>query len=102
MAGDVDGLGDCFAQAVLWGYGGSSFTVDDRLFIATALTRLSKTVRTSDSEFVNHAKGLLDEVEASEAALKNADKEAEPCEGLISVAEKIEDSNLNDVTSLHR
>lgn len=63
---DVD---DIFAQEALWEEdGGASFTADDRFVNVTSLTRLSKTITTSESDLSNFIKGIVDESEAPQAA----------------------------------
>lgn len=85
----VDDVDDIFAQEVIWvGVALSFFTADDGAFIATALLRLSKTARTSGSDFNSPAKCVLDEVEPSRAALAKAKKEIEQQKWLASLSER--------------
>lgn len=63
MADVVNDFDDIFGQEALWeGDDGFSFTADDCSVTDTSSARLSKTVPTSGSEFVDLVNGLVDEV----------------------------------------
>lgn len=102
LSADVlDDLDDAFAQKALWeGDGGSSFTVEDRSIISTALARPSKTVPALGSDFSNNVKGLFDELGTSKAATVEAEMEAKYQKGSVSEAEKSRTNAWNDVVSL--
>lgn len=57
----VDDLDDSFTQEELWeGDGGSSFTVDHRLVIVTALAWFSKTALSPGYDFASRSNSLVD------------------------------------------
>lgn len=97
----VDDLDDIFSQEALWeGDGGTYFTANDCLVVATTLALLPKTLYTSVSEFGNLVRGLVDEVESSWAATAEAAREFERQKELVSSAEKSTNNALHDVASL--
>lgn len=74
----AEALDSILPQETVWeGNGGSSFTADDRLVIATSLERLAETVPTLDSEFSDLALGLFDEVESFVAATAKVEEDVE-------------------------
>lgn len=89
----VDDLDEIFAQKALYeGDSGSSFTADDRSFIATALARLSRKSPTFGSKFTDLVKWLVDEVEASQVGTVKDEKEVERQNRLVSAAEKLKNN----------
>lgn len=97
----VDYLDEDFAREGLSeGDGGSSLTVDDRSVIATAPARLSTTVPGLGSDVANSIKGLFAELEASQAARAEIEKEIERENWLVSEAEKVKNDAFNDVANL--
>lgn len=76
-------------------------TDDDCSVISTPLACLSKEVPTSGFEFADLARVLVDEVEASHAVTAKGKKEAERQEKLVSIAKKLTNNALMDVTSFH-
>lgn len=65
-----------------------TFTADDRLVIAAALARLSKTDPASGSDFASLVTGLAHEWKMSQAASAKTEKDVKRQEGLVSEAEK--------------
>lgn len=79
---------------------GSSFAVDDSPVISTASARLSKTAPFLRSNLVNHVKGLVDELEASQAVTAMVEKEAERQKALVLAGKKSKKNALTEVTRL--
>lgn len=94
-------LNDILAQKALWeGDRISSFMVDDRFVIYTALPWLPKTIPTSGSEFAKVVRWSVHEVEAPRTVTAKAEKEFQRQNELISIAEKWANIALNNIASL--
>lgn len=99
----VHSVDDVSAQEALWETGKVSFfSVDDRLLIAMAFQRLSKTVPGSRSDFAYLIRSFVDDIESCCAATTEARREFECQKVLVYVMNKSSIDALNHVTSLRK
>lgn len=96
----VDDFDDVFAEKLHWEGDDESLFIAGHLSVtATALAWLSYVAPTSGPYFASLVKGLVDDLEASQAATARAERKADRQKGLVLQAEKLKSNALNDVAS---
>lgn len=101
LADVADDLDDVFAQEAPWKEDGGSPSIgDDRSVFTTALARLPKTVPRSGFDFSNVVKGLLYELERSQAGSAETEKEVKRQRKLVLKAKKVKRDGLDSFASL--